>query len=359
MYCSECGAYALINERRCRVCKADFIYADIKHDSPVIEAKPSHSVSDFKINKMGYYNFLVWTQLPCTMLTIIMIATMLITGLSIGDIRFSTGLKSFDYTYAAIYITTYLPFAIYLEYGMLRFKNNLGTVFIVFTGFQLLIQGIISAALYYAYGVYPDVKMLIIMDIFRIVIWTILAAAYLKSRKGVFSQLRADKEVWHNADKKNMVIYNLLTWSFYPVLIATYMVMLVMYVYYCIKYSEKEMIEELSMNTRYIFVQLSLILIELTALVWIFIKLINKRIKLITMIIANIICALVEAGRVLFDLRFYEDSAKELLKADSIYIILTCVFLILASLGGVYVARRENEIKGGKKVYRKIWYVRG
>lgn len=357
-YCSECGGEVLINERKCSHCGNDFIYAENITVSPVFEVKPEHSVSDFKINKMGYYNFIVWTQLPCTILSIIMIAVLLVTGASIDGISFSTGFKSFDYTYAAIYVTTYLPFAIYLEYGMLKFKDNLGMIFFIFTGFQLMVQGIITAALHYAYGVYPDIKMLIIIDIFRVIIWTLLAAFYLKSRKGVFNQLKADNKSRHNAGN-NMVIYNLLAWTLYPVLIATYIIMFAMYVYYYIKYSEKEMIEELSMNVQYIYVQLGIILVEMAALAWIFIKLINKRIKLATMIIANVICALAEAGRVIYDLRFYEDPAKALLKANSIYIILTCVFLILASLGGVYVARRKDEIREGKKVYRKVWYARG
>lgn len=358
MYCSECGALALENERRCHVCGTDFIYA-VNMDAHHYEVEPSHSVSDPKINKMGYYNFIVWTQLPCTFLMIIIITVLLTTGVSIGGIGFSTGLKSFDYTYAAIYATTYLPFAVYLEYGMLSFRKNLGGIFAAFTGLQLLIEGIICAALYYAYGIHPDSKMLIVMGILRVVIWTVLALLYLKSRKGAFKQLRAKKNVRKDTGKKNMIIYNLLSWTFYPILIITYIVMLIMYIVYYIRYNENEMIEEFSMNYQYIYIQLGLIFFELAALIWIFLKLINKKIKSVTMIIANIICAVVEADKVLYDLKFYEDSVKDLLKANSIYIILGCVFLILASLGGVYVARRKNEIREGKKVYRKIWYVRG
>ena len=355
MYCSECGALALANERRCHVCGTDFIYA-VNMDTPHFEAEPAHSVSDSKINKMGYYNFIVWTQLPCTLLVIIMIAFSLITGMSVGGVQFSTGLKSFDYTYAAIYMTTYLPFAIYLEYGMLSFRKNLGGVFAAFTGFQLLVEGIIHAALYYAYGIHPNSKILIVMDVLRVALWTVLAVLYLKSRKGAFKQLRKEKELRKETGKKNMIIYNLLAWTVYPILIITSIVMLVSYVVYYIRYDEKKMIEELSMNYQYIYIQAGLIFFELAALIWIFIKLFNKKIKYVTMIIANIICAVAEADKVLYDLKFYEDYAKDLLKADSIYIILGCVFLILASFGSVYVATRKKELIGGKKVYRQVWY---
>lgn len=353
MYCRECGALEPDNSRRCHICGTDFVYA-VDMDKPVIEEEPPHSVKDPKTDRMGYYNFLVWGQLPVTIIAILMMTLMFATGANLGGYVFSTGEKSFDYAYAAIYAATYLPFAIYLEYSLLNFRKNAGKFFAIFTISQMIVEGIISAALYFAYNIRPDFMKILVMDVARLIFWTILAVLYLRSRKGVFEQL-SEKKSNRKKQGKNMVGYNLAAWTFYPIMILINVVLLVSYGVNYITHSEAQLIEECSMEYKYVYVQAGFIAAKLVVLAWIFVKVMKKNVGTKTVLIANLLCAALESGTCLYDLRYYDNPAKEIIEMNMPVIVGVVLFLIMAVVGSIYVSKRKNELVYDKKAYRHVW----